>query len=882
MGLDVNRLCDRLTLPGNDVYRELDEAMKENHFVFKSGKALTAVISNLARRRNLRVANSVWSWMDKASIDKNTFHYNSMISCCEKVRDYNRALRLMEEMSSRVVAKNEVTFSSAISACEKCGQWRPALDLLTQMKKEGVGKTAIAYNACISACEKGFAPTKALEVFQQMKKDGVKPTVVTYSAMISAAEKGQQPKLALAILEEMKEAGHGANVIAYSAAISALAKGQMWEKALELFRELDSPSIVTYNATMTALEKSLQWERALDLFQEMKEKNMPITVVSYGSAISACEKGLQYRQCLEFLDEMTEMGIKKNVIIFGAAMATMTASCRADIAFLLIERMKLEDVAPNVHIFNSAISACARCSLWEKGYELFLQMDDAMVKRDVVTYNSVLDAVASPQPDLGRKLFKEGIEKGFYARVSRIGQEWLELDVHFLSLGGGEIALAWWFEECLGPFLEDPSKLESVKSIAIVTGYGKTRARGARMNDDGMRKRVAAMLECMGLKESPQPNKGRIHLDKQHLIEVAKRKDGKVHLDHVAYMRFKEEETTANKVPDVPQQVRPRFRPARHDEGPPGTFVRVDAALSERPSEVISDKNPPREAPAWNSEASLRRRSDGYIDNRENGGRIGDDYRRLPPGEAVRGERRGGGYRPESDYASRRDRRPSYDDLDRPGSKPPDHGDIDRRGSRAHDYDSGRRPSRGNPEPRHPERFDRDYDVGGAGSDRFRDEDRDRRPPPYMSHDHRRSSYDDSRRRGGFPERESGEEGRYMERSGRPSDRDNRIPDRSYGGGYRDDYGYGHEPTDPYRNNRGDGGGDGGDRYSNRRQMSGGSSSNFRSVRDKPDAQASYRGDRSGPPPDSRKRPYDDYNKQQPQSSRGYDVQPAFTRRRSS
>mmetsp|Transcript_34149 Transcript_34149/g.82189 ORF Transcript_34149/g.82189 Transcript_34149/m.82189 type:complete len:148 (+) Transcript_34149:3065-3508(+) len=125
-----------------------------------------------------------------------------------------------------------------------------------------------------------------------------------------------------------------------------------------------------------------------------------------------------------------------------------------------------------------------------------------------------------------------------------------------------------------------------------------------------------------------------------------------------------------------------------------------------------------------------------------------------------------------------------------------------------------------------------------------------------------------------------GEEGRYMERSGRPSDRDNRISDRSNGGGYRDDYE--REPTDPYRNNRGDGGGDGGDRYSYRRQMSGGSSSNFRSVRDEPDAQASYRGDRSGPPPDSRKRPYDDYNKQQPQSSRGYDVQPAFTRRRSS
>jgi pentatricopeptide repeat protein len=104
---------------------------------------------------------------------------------------------------------------------------------------------------------------------------------------------------------------------------------------------------------------------------------------------------------------MTEMGIRKNVIIFGAAMSCMEKSCRADIAFQLMDRMKLEDVAPNVHIFNSAISACARCNLWEKGYDLFKEMEQAGVPRDVVTYNAVLDAVCS-QVELGRKLFKEG------------------------------------------------------------------------------------------------------------------------------------------------------------------------------------------------------------------------------------------------------------------------------------------------------------------------------------------------------------------------------------------------------------------------------------------------------------------------------------------
>ena len=168
----------------------------------------------------------------------------------------------------------------------------------------------------------------------------------------------------------------------------------------------------------------------------------------------------------------------------------------------------------------------------------------------------------------------QGVEKGFYARVSRLGSQWLELDLHFLSLGGGEIALGWWFEECLVPYLVNTSKLEAVQSISIVTGYGKTRSRGARMNDDGMRLRVRAMLKHMCIKETPQPNKGRIHINKQELIEEVKKNEGKVIFDHSGYTHFKEAETTSNKFPDVPQQVRARFRPAKHGEGPPGTFIR--------------------------------------------------------------------------------------------------------------------------------------------------------------------------------------------------------------------------------------------------------------------------------------------------------------------
>jgi pentatricopeptide repeat protein len=109
--MDIQSLVDRLQRAHNQagIGQELEIARERHREVFESGKALTAIISSVARRRNMNLAKAIWDWIDHAGIQKNTFHYNSMISACEKVKDYRRALQLMDEMRQKNIAKNEVT-----------------------------------------------------------------------------------------------------------------------------------------------------------------------------------------------------------------------------------------------------------------------------------------------------------------------------------------------------------------------------------------------------------------------------------------------------------------------------------------------------------------------------------------------------------------------------------------------------------------------------------------------------------------------------------------------------------------------------------------------------------------------------------------------------
>ncbi|CAE8660152.1 unnamed protein product, partial [Polarella glacialis] len=77
----------------------------------------TVVLSSLARNQLPRTATYVLSLMLANSVEANVYHYNAAISACEKGRQWQLSLGLLNSMPNMRVIPDKLSFSAAISAC---------------------------------------------------------------------------------------------------------------------------------------------------------------------------------------------------------------------------------------------------------------------------------------------------------------------------------------------------------------------------------------------------------------------------------------------------------------------------------------------------------------------------------------------------------------------------------------------------------------------------------------------------------------------------------------------------------------------------------------------------------------------------------------------
>ena len=87
--------------------------------------------------------------------------------------------------------------NAGILACEKGRQWQLALSLLEQSARSGMRVSLITANSTLSACEKARRWEQALALFEAMRRQSFQPDPVTWTVAIGALAAGRLWQTAL-------------------------------------------------------------------------------------------------------------------------------------------------------------------------------------------------------------------------------------------------------------------------------------------------------------------------------------------------------------------------------------------------------------------------------------------------------------------------------------------------------------------------------------------------------------------------------------------------------------------------------------------------------------------------------------------------------------
>ena len=302
-----------------------------------------------------------------------------------------------------------VPFNIAITASVKVGRILKAKELFDQMETLGVPRNLVTYTTMITGItkSKNFDQQMVLDVHKTMRKTNIKRNGAIFGAVIAAAEKLDDWVLTLNLLDEMKQERVPTTTFVYHSAISACGKAGKHEIVLELLQEMKvryvERTTVTYSLLITACKRAGLWDEALEYLNLMELdcnegvhiKQQPDSSTVVSNNINTKNGGSDKSN-----DYSTSQNNKINTVnpVPNSLPRGVNAALKQDTL-----------------VYSSAISVCVESKRWGTALELLERMEELSIPRNVVTYNTVIEALYNANETARAELvYQSALRTGIY------------------------------------------------------------------------------------------------------------------------------------------------------------------------------------------------------------------------------------------------------------------------------------------------------------------------------------------------------------------------------------------------------------------------------------------------------------------------------------
>ncbi|XP_072953856.1 pentatricopeptide repeat-containing protein At5g15010, mitochondrial-like [Typha angustifolia] len=150
---------------------------------------------------------------------------------------------------------------------------------------------------------------EAKRFWRSMGNRGIIKDVMSYGSMISCYSKAGNLNDVLKIFNQMKEVGIAPDRKVYNAVVYALAKGKCVDEAKALVKTMEengiAPDAVTFNSLIRPLCKARRIDDARGMFEEMLQRSLSPSIRTYHAFLNASRSA---EEAFELLDRMKATG----------------------------------------------------------------------------------------------------------------------------------------------------------------------------------------------------------------------------------------------------------------------------------------------------------------------------------------------------------------------------------------------------------------------------------------------------------------------------------------------------------------------------------------------------------------------------------------------
>ncbi|KAA8537256.1 hypothetical protein F0562_027057 [Nyssa sinensis] len=320
--------------------------------------------------------------IDRGSLEADPTLYNKLLNRCTQLAKLKEGRIVHAHFLNSMFKHYLVIQNTILNMYAKCGSLVEARKVFDEMPT----KDMVTWTALITGYSQNDRPQDALVLFPQMLRLGLKPNHFTFSSLLKAAGAGPTDRDGRQIHAFCIKYGYDSNVYVGSSLVDMYARCGHMNGARFVFDGLVSKNEVSWNALIAGHARKGEGEDALLLFWKMQRDDFKPTHFTYSSVFSACASTGALEQGKWVHAHMIKLGGKLIAFVGNTLLDMYAKSGCIEDARKVFDRLVKRDLVS----WNSMLTACAQHGLGKETVDRFEEMLKIGIEPNAITFLCVL------------------------------------------------------------------------------------------------------------------------------------------------------------------------------------------------------------------------------------------------------------------------------------------------------------------------------------------------------------------------------------------------------------------------------------------------------------------------------------------------------------